>query len=161
MNFLIDFVDSTSTNDIDSYLSTNGLTKLKTYKNYVNVVLVSGDREPPTTEIVEKIIQDDLNGIQLLDSTTYTYTQDNIASGVANVAVSDDKNWWKVASSNFVDFNKETNEIPIRGKNTVVYLMDSGVEITHPEFTNRQVSNLFSFNDDFTDTKGHGTALAS
>jgi hypothetical protein len=38
--------------------------------------------------------------------------------------------------------------------------LDSGIETTHNEFTNRKVNNLWSFNNDFTDKKGHGTAIA-
>lgn len=48
-----------------------------------------------------------------------------------------------------------------RGNCAVIYLMDSGIDLSHPEFEFASVSNLWSFNDDFTDNNSHGTALAS
>lgn len=48
-----------------------------------------------------------------------------------------------------------------KGLGSTVYLMDSGVDATHPELSNANIQNLWSWDGDFTDTNGHGTGLAS
>jgi len=48
-----------------------------------------------------------------------------------------------------------------KGAGTTIYLMDSGVDSTHPELSNANIENLWSWDGDFTDTNGHGTGLAS
>ena len=130
---------------ISAYLADNNLTTVKEFDNYKNIFLVSGPNEPPKTSIVESIVFDDPKGISLLD---YTYVQDNQPLSTTTFSLTEDKNWWKVASVNSIDLTKETDTIPVRGSKTVVYLMDSGVELTHPEFVGRNVSNLFSLNGD-------------
>lgn len=52
--------------------------------------------------------------------------------------------------------------VPInKGLGSTVYLMDSGVDTTHPEFINADIQHLWSWDDNFVDTNGHGTGLAS
>jgi hypothetical protein len=48
-----------------------------------------------------------------------------------------------------------------KGLGSTVYLMDSGVDTTHPEFINSTIEHLWSWDGDSTDTNGHGTGLAS
>lgn len=48
-----------------------------------------------------------------------------------------------------------------KGLGSIVYLMDSGIDTTHPELLNANIQNLWSWDGDFTDTNGHGTGLAS
>lgn len=48
-----------------------------------------------------------------------------------------------------------------KGLGSTVYLVDSGVDATHPELSNADIQNLWSWDGDFTDTNGHGTGLAS
>lgn len=60
-------------------------------------------------------------------------------------------------------------QLPIRplylpknqGDNTTVYLVDFGINPSHPELVNANIINLWSYNGDFSDTLGHGTAMAS
>jgi subtilisin family serine protease len=48
-----------------------------------------------------------------------------------------------------------------RGLGSTVYLVDSGVNTTHEELSSANIQHLWSWDGDFTDTNGHGTALAS
>jgi len=47
------------------------------------------------------------------------------------------------------------------GASEIVYLVDTGVNTTHNEFTGATVNNLFTNYADYSDTAGHGTAMAS
>ena len=47
------------------------------------------------------------------------------------------------------------------GVGSVVYLVDVGIDATHPELVGANISNLWSYNGDFSDSLGHGTAMAS
>lgn len=46
------------------------------------------------------------------------------------------------------------------GEGSVVYVMDSGIS-SHPEIQESSVVNLYSYNGDFSDSIGHGTAVTS
>jgi hypothetical protein len=47
------------------------------------------------------------------------------------------------------------------GADKTVYVMDSGIFLEHSEFTNKNIELLYSFDDTFVDTLGHGTAVSS
>lgn len=47
------------------------------------------------------------------------------------------------------------------GDNCIVYLMDSGVDASHDEFSESTIVNLYSYNGFYTDMRGHGTSMAS
>jgi len=48
------------------------------------------------------------------------------------------------------------------GEQGVVYLVDSGVDSTHEQFSHTTIVNLHTYlENDFTDTVGHGTSMAS
>lgn len=55
------------------------------------------------------------------------------------------------------NFYKVTNY----GDDVNVYVVDSGIDDTHPEFSHTTVNKLFSYNSDFTPSNGHGTSVAS
>jgi subtilisin family serine protease len=42
-----------------------------------------------------------------------------------------------------------------------VYLVDSGINTAHPEFSGSVIQNVYSYNESFDDEHGHGTAMAS
>lgn len=47
------------------------------------------------------------------------------------------------------------------GDGIIVYLMDSGVDASHSEFSGSSIVNLYSHDGVFTDAQGHGTSMAS
>lgn len=47
------------------------------------------------------------------------------------------------------------------GDNVTVYVVDSGIEWSHPELAHLTPINLYSYNGDFQDVIGHGTGIAS
>jgi len=48
------------------------------------------------------------------------------------------------------------------GAGQEIYLIDTGIKISHPQFTGASISNLWSnFDGDFDDVAGHGTAVGS
>lgn len=55
------------------------------------------------------------------------------------------------------NFYKVTNF----GDDINVYVMDSGIDSTHTEFSHTTINNLFSHDGNFTPTNGHGTSVAS
>ena len=122
-----------------------------------NVYLVSCEAYPEENVIVSHIINDSLTSITKLDYDIPL----NLPTDNQSVVLEDEKNWWKIASMYSPKFDQETMEIPIRGEGVRVYVVDSGIEATHPEFDGRTIVNLYSFTGDFTDTAGHGTAMAS
>lgn len=47
------------------------------------------------------------------------------------------------------------------GAGSTVYLVDFGINLTHSEIANANITNLWSYNGDFSDPLGHGTSMAS
>lgn len=157
MNYILDFKNTTTDEQISSYLSENSLTVVKTYNHFDKIFIVSGNSLPPKTDILEHVVEDHDHGISLLENVDIIH----FLSVTSEVNLNDEKNWWKIALFNSVDFEKESQQIKKVGSRITVYLLDSGVNLNHIDFSDGRVENLFSFNNDFTDTKGHGTALAS
>lgn len=56
---------------------------------------------------------------------------------------------------------KVSNNTLYTGKDVDIYLMDTGVNLSHPEFSEANIVNLFSYDDTFEDVDGHGTGVAS
>jgi len=149
MNFIVDFIDTATQEEITSYLTSNSLTQVKHFSRLGNIYLVSGDNEPPQTALVEVVKSTESMSFQLQDYETLTIPVD-------------DQNWWKIVSQPELPADEETEiQIPLNNVFYDVYLVDSGINSAHPEFTGREVNNLYSFDGDFTDNRGHGTALAS
>lgn len=156
--YLIDFKDTVNETEIQSYLDSNGCALIKNFKNLKNVYLVSSDIEPPVTDIVDIVVSDDATSCKLLETITVSHPPYN---DTISLTVNEEKNWWKMFSLHDVDFTKETEEYPLYGQNTTVYLVDSGIDISHSEFLGKRVELLHSYTNNFVDTTGHGTALAS
>jgi hypothetical protein len=59
-------------------------------------------------------------------------------------------------------YNSNSYQPKNTGTGGHVYLVDTGLFSAHEQFLGRTINNLYSnFGDDFTDTVGHGTAVAS
>jgi hypothetical protein len=157
MKFLVDFKQDATLADIQAYLQANNCNVVKQYQNYEEVYLVDTDIEPPVTDIVETAIKNESNPINLMGvsfdlGTDFQYGQ---------FSNTDSKDWWKVASIMTPDFSTDVETYPILGNNVTIYIMDSGIDLTHPEFADAKIQTMHSFTSDFTDTTGHGTSLAS
>jgi hypothetical protein len=160
MKFLIDFKADVTQEQIDSYFNTNQCDVIKVYNAFEKVYLVTCDKLPQTTDIIEFVVQDD--DVPLIAHEIYTN------NGLSNFSqsidlVPTDNQWWMTYSIEGVqDVTAPNINIPKRGKNVNIYLVDSGIDISHEEFSDAQISLLHSFTpDDFTDSNGHGTSLAS
>jgi len=159
--YIIDFVNSATDAEINAYLDSCGATIIKSFNAFEKVVLVECLGIPPASDIVEHIKDDDhTNHIKLL--TTIPIQMPVLpAEGSKTVQVSEQKDWWKVYSGSVVDLDAPSFQLPLSGAGSVVYLLDSGIKLDHPEFEGADIECLYSLTDDFVDRKGHGTALAS
>ena len=159
--YIIDFVNSATDAEINAYLDSCGATVIKSFNAFEKVVLVECLEIPPASDIVEHIKDDDhTNHIKLL--TTIPIQMPVLpAEGSKTVQVSEQKDWWKVYSGSVVDLDAPSFQLPLSGAGSVVYLLDSGIKLDHPEFEGADIECLYSITEDFTDRRGHGTALAS
>lgn len=148
MRFILDFVADTATATIDEYIAENNCTVIQTLSELGLIYLVECDSSPASEPFVE-IIEDDPGGISLLSSDTKTFDIEN------------DDHWWKVAVIPELDLGVSTAEIIRVGEGVRVYLLDSGIAADHPEFANKDIALLHSKTGEFSDSTGHGTALAS
>lgn len=161
-NYLIDFVDGTSDDVISAYLSNNQCTVNHAYINLNKVYHVKSETVPPMDEsIITSIIDDDVSAITLLDIVKVKQPTSVTPSRVETIASQEEKNWWKIYSLKDIDLSESNNNVDIFGTNSNIYLLDSGIDITHSEFAGQDISLVYSFTGEFDDTKGHGTSLAS
>jgi hypothetical protein len=157
MKYVLDFFDNIDELVIDQYLLDNNIIKIKRLSSFGKVYLVETTTSLIENEIIEKFILDTEQGIELLSFSidlvdNYTETTFDIE---------DEKNWWKVATINKIDFDQQTHTHKIRGANSTVYIIDSGITVDHPEFANANIELLHTFNGNFIDNNGHGTGLSS
>lgn len=157
MRYIIDFTNTASQSDIDSYLSSIQATILKTFASFEKVYLIDSNTTPLQSSIVESVINDEDSPISLLSyPTAPNFEYPEITLSTSLVA-----DWWKVASVNSISFISDTVKYERRGQYADVYIVDSGIQKEHSEFEFADIIELFSFNGDFTDYNGHGTGLAS
>ena len=162
MKYLIDFKNTALDSDIQSYLQTNGYTVHKEWDNFDKVFLIESATLPATTDIVERVSEENSVSISPLDIVVDPYyaTHSNPELNLT-VNVNDVKDWWKNYSYVSTEFIEPTLTINRLGQNVNVYVMDSGLESNHPEFVDAKVTNVFSVTGEFGDKNGHGTAIAS
>jgi hypothetical protein len=156
MKYLIDFFNTATDQEIASYLQDHGCQVLKSFDNFEKVYHVEASAQPPQTTIVERIVNDSENSIQLLNTVQLEQSSD-----INNFQIDQDRNWWKVASINDIDFAQQTFDHRKYGSKVTVYLIDSGIDQNHPEFQGSDIQLFHSFDGTFDDKSGHGTALAS
>jgi subtilisin family serine protease len=149
MKFLIEFKNSAQENNINLYLQRINAKILQTFNIYERVYLVEVTETPPVEEIVDKIIDDENSPLSLM-----SLPQIEIRPQV-------DDDWWKLVVFKGSDPDEEILFYDRKGDNTIVYIVDSGVKKDHQEFESTTIQELYSFNNDFNDYNGHGTALAS
>lgn len=157
MHIIIDFKNDTAQDLINQYLTEHSCTVLETFSAFDKVYLVTAEVLPPVTSIVESVQDDDALDIKPL---AYPKIEGEAFPNV-EFSSSNSNDWWKMAVVSAPKYLAETQVYQRRGNCAVIYLMDSGIDLTHPEFEFATVSNLWTFNNDFTDVNSHGTALAS
>jgi len=165
MKYLVDFHQDATEQQINDYISTNNLTVLKVYDNFDKVYVVEGSAEPPANSIVTYVKDDSHVAItplgEMAEMNQY-YGAFNPTLPDITINTQTTQDWWKNFSLGNPEFTEPTTTISRKGKNVSVYLMDSGLMASHPEFVGADITNLYTVTPgNFNDTNGHGTALAS
>jgi len=165
MKFLVDFKADALDADITAYLQQHGCTVLKEWDNFDKIFLVEAASMPPSASITERITEENHLAIRPLDVVTlnpYALTHNDPTKETINIDINDTKDWWKNYSRSQPEFTNPTTSISRKGKGVNVYIMDSGLAASHPEFANVNITNIYSVTPgDFNDNRGHGTAIAS
>lgn len=165
MKFLIDFKAEALDADISAYLQQHGCTVLKEWVNFDKIFLVEANAMPPSDAMIDRITEENHLAISPLDVITlnpYFGTHRDPNKESISIDVNDTKDWWKNYSRSQPEFVNATTSINRRGQSINVYIVDSGIEASHPEFANANITNIYSVTPgDFSDNRGHGTAIAS
>lgn len=160
MRFIIDFVNTTADADITAYFKAQKCTVINVFDAIGKTYLVSCAAEPAASDLIEHIFRDDESPISLLDVAPETVTFESAPQDEHTTA--DEDNWWKLAVIPHVDMDSEQFKTTRTAKGVRVYVLDSGISVDHADFANRDITLLHSIvENDFSDTTGHGTALAS
>jgi len=156
--YLIDFKNDASEEEIQAYMNDNQLSQIKFFNRLEKTYQVSSESTPVSSHIVSTIINDDETHLQLLTTIDVPMPP---APSTKSFSSSDDHSWWKVYSITNADLDQQIIETEIFGEGVDVYVVDSGIDTTHSEFTNQNINLLFSFTNEFSDNNGHGTGLSS
>lgn len=159
MQYIIDFKNSTTQQEIEQYLLDEDCLVIRTFDAYNKVYLVEALSRPQETDIIEYIVDDEANPLTLL-SVEYSANGSGVKYDMVSFA-NDDDNWWKVASSFAPDLEQSEFSVERRGSAATVYIVDSGIQASHPEFSGVDISTIYTFNGNDQDVNGHGTAIAS
>jgi len=156
--YLIDFKNDADEEAIQAYINNSQFSQIKIFNRLEKTYQVSSETQPILTNIVSTIVNDDDSHLQLL--TTVNVPMPATPS-TKSFSSSDDHNWWKVYSIANADLDQPTIDTEIFGEGINVYMVDSGIDITHSEFADQDINLLFSFTNEFSDNNGHGTGLSS
>ncbi len=152
MKYIVDIKNETPTETIDNWISENNYRITHTFNHFEKMFIVESDVPIELVDFIERLVIDDHSTAVSLHSTPDLFTVDT------NL----DDDWWKaVVIRSVFDSESETVNVVRRGSGYTVYLMDSGVNDSHEDFTNTTIRHLFSHTSSMTDLNGHGTALAS
>lgn len=158
--YIIDFLDSATEDQISTYLTTNSCEVVQVFDKLGKIYLVRAPALPPLTSFIEVIFNDNETELRLLADQVINVQ--SVKYNTISIPHDDEKQWWKIYSSDLSSMNESIVPINLHKNDVIVYLMDSGIDINHPEFTDRRVELFYSSTpDDFTDYSGHGTSLAS
>ena len=165
MKFLIDFKAETLDADISAYLQQHSCTVLKEWNNFDKIFLVEATQMPPESVITDRVTEENhlaISPLEVISLNPYFGTHRDPAKETITIDINDTKDWWKNYSRSQPEFTEATTTLKRQGKNISVYIMDSGIEASHPEFANADITNIYSVTpNDFGDRNGHGTAIAS
>lgn len=169
MRYIIEFQASAQQQQIQDYLSELGAQVLKHWNHFDHTVLVDAVSEPPVTEIVESVINDQQSEMHLLEYPQELHFEGKLPFLDGDVALPkitfstiEEQDWWKNFVLRTPDFENSEVTIHRRGANTNVYVLDSGITADHAEFAYVDIENVWTVTpDDYTDPHGHGTAIAS
>lgn len=163
MKYIIDFKNTVSNEDIQNHILALNGTVVKTFNKFQKIFVVEVPNAPEfNADLYTHLIHDEAHPIQLLDTTVISNGGTDLSNlPQLEISTTSQQDWWK----NFVvrkpQFDVPSYNIPKLAEDSVVYVLDSGIKLDHPEFDGRPVSSIFSFNNDHNDYNGHGTALAS
>lgn len=150
MRYIIDFENSSSQEDIDFYLASQGCTVVREFDNFEKTYVVDAATFPVEGGIVESVVEDNAAEMDLQEVEMRSFETDA------------EDNWWKLAVLSGIDLEQAEVQYRVGGDNVRVYVLDSGIKADHVEFAGKDVTLLHSVVEgDFTDSTGHGTALAS
>lgn len=164
MKYIVDFHNTATAEQIAQYLADNGCTVIKEWDNFDKVCLVEAASTPAANAIVAHVVDDSntlaINPLTLVDFNPYQgLPNPNYSS--STISTTDTKDWYKNYSLKTPVFDEPTAELCLKGSNIDVYVMDSGIEASHPEFEGVNITNVYSIvPGDYSDTTGHGTGLA-
>lgn len=165
MQYLVDFKNSVSEPAIAAYLAANNCTVIKEWDNFEKAYLVESATSPPVTEDIEFVIEDVpllIKPLDFVNSDPWIGTHKDPNEEKVIAYVKDKKDWWKNYCYVNPVFEEETISLSRKGKGIKVYIMDSGIEQTHPDLENADIQNLYTVTPgDYSDARGHGTAIAS
>jgi subtilisin family serine protease len=157
MRYIIDFINDATEKQIQTYLAKNNANIVSVFSSFEKCFLVDSTATPAQDKIVSTITDDAENIVKpLIYPINAGQTLPEISFNLT-----DDNEWWKVSSMDYVDWGTQVCNFPRRGDAATVYIVDSGIKKSHPEFIYADIDDLFTFNGDFADYNGHGTALAS
>lgn len=170
MRYLIDFVNSASEAEINQYLADNNCVVIKTWNNYDRVYLVETSVIPGNSSLIEAMVEEvELKVKPLLQEfhtsgelTAYFMSHSDPSLPKLTIDTTSDKDWWKNYTYQNPVFDQPSYQLSRTGHQINVYLMDSGIESSHPEFSEANISYLYSITPgNYNDSNGHGTALGS
>lgn len=170
MRYLIDFLNSAQEAEINQYLADNNCVVIQTWNNYDRVYLVETPATPPNSALIERMVEEvELKVKPLLQEfhvsgnlNTYFMSHADPSLPKLTIDTTSDKDWWKNYTYQNPVFDQPSYQLSRTGHQINVYLMDSGIEASHPEFSEANISYLYSITPgNYDDSNGHGTALGS
>ena len=147
MRFLVDFLNSATDSEIQNYLVQHNCTVIKEWENFDKIFLVETASTPPNTSITERVSEENsfkIKPLDVINVNPYYGTHSDPNYETITVNVTDSKDWWKNYCYAQPEFNNNTMQLSRLGKNVDVYIMDSGIEATHPEFVETNIVNSVS-----------------